>query len=175
MLTRDDIQNGNVLSGPNGDRRVGGRVVTDAGQYVLLVDDTGHADLIQDGLLYDHEEYTLKNRLAADGIVQAQEASQVDALRSEVERQSRLIQALLDRDAAQQQVAQQDRLSPDPVPTPEPSADPHPVVPPPVAPVAPTPEPVVPGPAAIPNPDPATGTQSVIGAQGSAATGPQEA
>lgn len=155
MLNRDDVQNGNVLTGPLGDRRVGGRIQSDAGQFVVLVDDAGHGTLIQDGILYDHEEYALHSRPAASGVAGAQDASEVEALRSELTRQSKLVDALLARDQAREAVVQADRPADPPVPAPEPaSATTDPFIPTPTGDRGPD----VPGPAAIPPP-----------------TGPQEA
>lgn len=123
MLTPDDIQNGNVLTGPDGDLRVAARVQTDAGQFVILTNENGVGSLIQDGTLYDHEDYSLKSRLAASGVATAQEASEVEAMRSEMARLTKLTEALL-----------QERNAPDPGPVPEPEV----------------PVQEVPGPAALP-------------------------
>ena len=103
MLTRDDVQNGNVLDTPDGERRVVGRVLTDNGTFVILATGDGVGSLYQEGALYDHDGFEVNSRPAASGVGAAQDQSQVDALTAKVDQQSALINALLERDKAREQ------------------------------------------------------------------------
>jgi hypothetical protein len=54
-VTRADVQNGVKLKTSQGNRSVGGRVVSDGGSFVVLLDDDGVGSLVNEGTLYDDE------------------------------------------------------------------------------------------------------------------------
>jgi len=55
-VTREEVQNGVNLKTSQGNRRVGGRVTSDGGAFVVLVDDDGVGSLVNEGALYDDED-----------------------------------------------------------------------------------------------------------------------
>jgi hypothetical protein len=166
LLTRDDIQNGNTLDTPAGDRRVAGRVVTDGGPFIILADSDGVGSLYSEGELYDHEEMSVKNRPAVSGVAAAQDASQVEALTAKVDQQSKMIDALMERDQTREQEVEalrsREQSSTDSTDTTDESGDKTP--------------PPVPGPAAISEPTtpaPVTGdTAADTGSDATVATSP---
>jgi hypothetical protein len=58
-VTRADVQNGAKLDTPQGGRTVGGRVATDGGAFVVLVDEDGVGSLVNEGTLYDNEDVSV--------------------------------------------------------------------------------------------------------------------
>ena len=60
-VTREESGTGTVLDTPQGDRVVGGRVQSDGGQWVVLVDENGFATLMSEGDLYDAEDFSVKD------------------------------------------------------------------------------------------------------------------
>jgi len=58
-VTRVDVQNGVKLDTPQGNRTVGGRVATDGGAFIVLVDEDGVGSLVNEGTLYDNEDVSV--------------------------------------------------------------------------------------------------------------------
>jgi hypothetical protein len=66
-VTREEVQNGVNLKTSQGNRRVGGRVTSDGGAFVVLVDDDGVGSLVNEGALYDDEDVEVVQPEEDDG------------------------------------------------------------------------------------------------------------
>ena len=59
-VSREETGTGANLTTGQGDRVVGGRIQSDGGQWVVLVDENGFATLMSEGDLYDAEDVSVR-------------------------------------------------------------------------------------------------------------------
>ena len=95
-MLQNDIADGNTIEGPSGEVQVAGRLQGSNGTFIVLLDaESGLCALALEGNLIENENWTLKNKVSPSGAAQVEETSQLAAQQSEIDRLTRLTDALV--------------------------------------------------------------------------------